>query len=68
MIVTSEYLFSNPKLKEIINFIKKIDLEMNKNMVIIIIEKLMLNVTSNFLIKKTKQKILRLSVITYLDE
>ena len=63
LIVTSEYIFQNPKLKEISNILDKTILEHNKKLLIFIVEKSTLNLTLSFLIKyKTKQIILLLIV------
>ena len=65
MIITSEYIFPNPKFDELNDIMKNTRLEHDKNYdhMIIIVEKLRLDVTLNILIKqKTKQKILRLNI------
>ena len=57
MIDTSEYIFSDPKLDEINDFIKNTRLEHHKETERIKVEKLRLDVTLKILIKqKTKQK------------
>ena len=51
MIVTSQYVFSNPKLSEINYFIEKLRLERDQNMVTKIVEKVRTKIMLNFWMK-----------------